>query len=159
MATDLNITGETKAEKYESLFKQIKALTETEADSIANLSNFCSAIKYGMNFYWVGFYIVKQEELVLGPFQGTVACTRIKKGKGVCGSSWLTKETIIVDDVDQFPGHIACSSASKSEIVIPIIKNDQVIAVLDVDDDNYASFDKTDQHYLEKLISITLNWF
>lgn len=159
MATDLNITGETKAEKYESLFKQIKALTEIEADSIANLSNFCSAIKYGMNFYWVGFYIVKQEELVLGPFQGTVACTRIKKGKGVCGSSWITKETIIVDDVDQFPGHIACSSASKSEIVIPIIKNDQVIAVLDVDDDNYASFDKTDQHYLEKLISITLNWF
>jgi GAF domain-containing protein len=159
MASDLNIKGETKKEKYESLFHQLKALTEIETDSIANLSNFCSAIKYGMNFFWVGFYIVKNEELVLGPFQGTVACTRIKKGKGVCGTSWLNKETIIVEDVDQFPGHIACSSASKSEIVLPVIKNNEVIAVLDIDDDKYATFDKTDQFYLEQMLTITLNWF
>ena len=159
MASDLNIIGESKKEKYESLYHQVKALTETESDAIANLSNFCSAIKYGMNFYWVGFYIVKQDELVLGPFQGTVACTRIKKGKGVCGTSWLNKKTIIVDDVDQFPGHIACSSASKSEIVIPVIKNNEVIAVLDIDDDNFATFNETDQFHLEKMATLTLNWF
>ena len=159
MASELNITGETKNEKYELLFQQLKALTEIETDSIANLSNFCSALKYGMNFFWVGFYIVKNDELVLGPFQGTIACTRIKKGKGVCGTSWLTKETIIVEDVDQYPGHIACSSASKSEIVIPIIKNNEVVAVLDIDDDNYSTFDKIDQFYLEQIVAITINWF
>jgi GAF domain-containing protein len=112
-----------------------------------------------VNFFWVGFYIVKNDELVLGPFQGTIACTRIKKGKGVCGTSWLTKETIIVENVDQFPGHIACSSASKSEIVIPIIKNNEVVAVLDIDDDNYSTFDKIDQFYLEQIVAITINWF
>ena len=148
MASELNITGETKNEKYELLFQQLKALTEIETDSIANLSNFCSALKYGMNFFWVGFYIVKNDELVLGPFQGTIACTRIKKGKGVCGTSWLTKETIIVEDVDQFPGHIACSSASKSEIVIPIIRSGKVIGVLDVDSVELNSFDETDADYL-----------
>ena len=159
MASELNITGETKNEKYELLFQQLKALTEIETDSIANLSNFCSALKFGINFFWVGFYIVKNDELVLGPFQGTIACTRIKKGKGVCGTSWLTKETIIIENVDQFPGHIACSSASKSEIVIPIIKNNEVVAVLDIDDDKYSTFDKIDQFYLEQIVAITINWF
>jgi L-methionine (R)-S-oxide reductase len=159
MASELSIIGDTKHEKYASLFLQLKALTEGENDSIANLSNFCSAIKYGMNFFWVGFYIVKNNELVLGPFQGTVACTRIQKGKGVCGTSWLKKETLVVEDVDQFPGHIACSSASKSEIVIPIIKNNEVVAVLDIDDDNYATFDEIDKLNLEKIAAITHNWF
>ena len=159
MADKLIIEGETKQEKYNSLFFQIKALTEGESDLIANLSNCTSAIKSFFGFYWVGFYLVKNDELILGPFQGTVACTRIQKGKGVCGNSWLNKETIIVDDVDQFPGHIACSTASKSEIVVPLIKNNEVIAVLDIDDDMYATFDEMDKQSLEKIADLALNWF
>lgn len=160
MAEELAIHGETKNDKYLSLMPQIKALTEGEQDLIANLSNISSAIKYGMNFFWVGFYLVKADELVLGPFQGSIACTRIKLGKGVCGKSWETKQTIIVDDVDQFPGHIACSSASKSEIVVPIFNSkSEVVAVLDVDDDKYATFDTTDQKHLEDLCKLIGSWF
>ena len=120
MSDSIAISGETKEEKYLSLVPQIKALLEGETDLIANLSNITSAIKYGMDFFWVGFYFVKNDELVLGPFQGTVACTRIKNGTGVCGACMQKQETIVVDDVDAFPGHIACSSLSRSEIVIPV---------------------------------------
>jgi L-methionine (R)-S-oxide reductase len=159
MSEQFNIEGETKQEKYESFYLQLKALTKDENDLIANLSNCTSAIKSVFGFYWIGFYIVKNDELVLGPFQGTIACTRIKKGKGVCGNSWLKKETIIVDDVDQFPGHIACSSESKSEIVVPIIKNNEVIAVLDIDDNKYSTFDRIDKAGLEKLADLAVTWF
>lgn len=155
MAENLNITSTTKAGKYKELFPQVKALLEGEKDMIANMANICSALKYGMNFFWAGFYLVKNDELVLGPFQGTVACTRIKKGKGVCGASWEKNETIIVDDVDKFPGHIACSSLSKSEIVLPVYNvNKEIIAVLDVDSDALASFDKTDEEWLRKITAL-----
>lgn len=155
MADELNINATTKEGKYIELFPQIKALLEGEKDMIANMANICSALKYGMQFFWVGFYLVKENELVLGPFQGTVACTRIKKGKGVCGTSWEKNEVIIVDDVDQFPGHIACSSLSKSEIVLPVYDaNKKIIAVLDVDSDTLASFDKTDETWLKKIITM-----
>ncbi len=155
MAENLILSGETKQEKYTSLVPQIKALLEGETDLVANLANISSLIKYGMGFYWVGFYLVKQNELVLGPFQGTLACTRIAYGKGVCGTAWKNKETILVDDVDQFPGHIACSSASKSEIVLPIFdQHKNVIAVFDIDDDKYASFDETDKTFLTEITSI-----
>ena len=159
MAEELIITGESKKDKYTSLIPQIKALTEGENDFIANLSNSSSAIKYGMNFFWVGFYLIKNDELVLAPFQGTIACTRIKKGKGVCGTCWETGKTQIVDDVDLFPGHIACSSASKSEIVIPIFNSkNEIIGVLDVDDDKYASFDEIDKLYLEEICKLIGTW-
>ncbi len=155
MADNLIVEGNTKEEKYTSLLPQIRSLVEGEKDGIANLGNICSALKYGMGFYWVGFYLVKESELVLGPFQGTIACTRIAFGKGVCGSSWQRKNTIIVDDVDQFPGHIACSSASKSEIVLPVFNAaKEVVAVLDIDDNNYATFDKTDEKYLLEIVAI-----
>jgi GAF domain-containing protein len=155
MSETIHISGATKEEKYLSLVPQIKALVEGETDLIANLANITAALKYGMDFFWVGFYLVKNDELVLGPFQGTVACTRIKNGKGVCGTSMQKKETIIVDDVDTFPGHIACSSASKSEIVVPIFNTkNELVAVLDVDDDKYATFDKTDQLHLEEICKI-----
>jgi L-methionine (R)-S-oxide reductase len=153
MADDLKISGTSKEEKYLSLIPQIKALTEGEPDLTANLANICAAIKYGMNFFWVGFYFVKGDELVLGPFQGPVACTRIKKNKGVCGTSWAKKEIIVVEDVDAFPGHIACSSASKSEIVLPGFNaSGEVTFVLDLDDDKYATFDETDKKYLKEVI-------
>jgi len=142
-----------KAEKYETLLPQILALTSGETDSMANLANITAALKEAFNFFWVGFYLVKEEELVLGPFQGPVACTRIKKGKGVCGLAWKNEETVIVQDVDQFPGHIACSADSKSEIVVPIIKNEKVVGVLDIDSDQLANFDKTDKAWLEKLLT------
>ncbi len=155
MVENFIISGTSKEEKYTSLLPQLKALIQGEADLIANLGNVCSAIKYGMCFYWVGFYLVKQNELVLGPFQGSLACTRIAYGNGVCGSAWQKKETIIVDDVDTFPGHIACSTASKSEIVLPLFnKAGEVIAVLDIDDDQYARFDLTDKKYLTELIAL-----
>lgn len=146
----LKIVG-TKAEIYKGIIPQIKALIGNETDLTANLGNVSAVLKETFGFFWVGFYIVKQDELVLGPFQGPIACTRIKKGKGVCGTSWENAETIVVDDVDQFPGHIACSSASKSEIVIPVIKNGSVIAVLDVDSDALATFDEIDANYLTEL--------
>lgn len=143
-----------KQERYESLLPQIEALTEGEPDLIANLSNIAAALRYGMGFFWVGFYLVKTDMLVLGPFQGPVACTRIGKGKGVCGSSWAEGRTILVPDVEAFPGHIACSSDSKSEIVLPAFKEGEVCLVLDVDSNQLSDFDATDQHYLEKLMRI-----
>ncbi|WP_421892828.1 GAF domain-containing protein [Marinoscillum sp.] len=154
MAEELNIINTTdKREKYASLIPQIESLIADEEDMIANLANIAAALKYGMNFFWVGFYMVKDTQLVLAPFQGPIACTRINKGKGVCGQSWATGKTLIVPDVDQFPGHIACSSDSKSEIVVPVIKDGVVIGVLDVDSDSLGAFDEVDQEYLERLVS------
>jgi L-methionine (R)-S-oxide reductase len=144
-----------REEKYKSLLPQIDALVKGEPDLIANLANIVAALKNGLDFFWVGFYIVKNDELVLGPFQGPVACTRISKGKGVCGSSWEKKSVIIVPDVDTFPGHIACSSATRSEIVLPVKdKNGEVKMVLDVDSDQLNDFNETDQHYLEKVCEL-----
>ena len=143
-----------KKEKYELLIPQVKALVEGETDLIANLANIVSALKYGMDFFWVGVYLVKNEELVLAPFQGPVACTRIAFGKGVCGSSWQREEVLIVKNVDEFPGHIACSSLSKSEIVLPFFKNKKIAGVLDVDSDKLADFDETDAHYLGQIITL-----
>lgn len=153
MAEELHIDlSLSKEQKYISLLQQIEALVEGEKDLIANLSNIVAALKFGMNFFWVGFYLVKKDELVLGPFQGPIACTRIKLGKGVCGTSWKNKETILVDNVDEFPGHIACSSLSKSEIVVPILNADhEVVMVLDVDSESIADFDDCDKKYLEQL--------
>jgi L-methionine (R)-S-oxide reductase len=155
MAESLSISGTTKQERYESLLPQVKALVDGEQDVIANLSNIMSALKYGMNYFWVGVYMVKGGELVLGPFQGPVACTRIAFGKGVCGAAWERKQTIVVDDVDRFPGHIACSSASRSEIVIPAYDNKgEVMLVMDVDSDKLADFDDTDKKYLEQVVEV-----
>jgi GAF domain-containing protein len=155
MAEDLQIIGHSKEEKYQSLIPQIKALVEGESDSIANMANICAALKFGLNFFWVGFYLVKDNQLVLGPFQGPVACTRINLGKGVCGTSWKNNEVIIVDDVDTFPGHIACSSLSKSEIVLPIYNSKkEIIGVLDVDSEEYKSFDKTDELFLNQILKM-----
>ena len=155
MAEDLLIQGNTKEEIYQSLLPQIKALTEGESDNIANMANICAALKFGLNFFWVGFYLVNGEQLVLGPFQGPVACTRINSGKGVCGTAWKNKETIIVDDVDQFPGHIVCSSLSKSEIVLPLYNSKkEIVGVLDVDSDAYATFDKVDKTYLTQILDL-----
>ena len=152
MAEELITSGNTKKEKYESLLPQIHALIEGEKDLVANLSNISAALKQTFNFFWVGFYLVKQNELVLGPFQGTIACTRIHRGKGVCGTSWENGETIIVPDVDAFPCHIACSNASRSEIVVPIYDTkNNIVGVLDVDSDVLDDFDEVDQIYLEKL--------
>lgn len=153
MAEDLQIQGTTKEEKYKSLLPQIKALVETESDLIANMANVCAALKFGFDFFWVGFYLIKDNQLVLAPFQGPVACTRIPLGKGVCGTSWKNNEVIIVDDVDLFPGHIACSSLSKSEIVLPIYDaNKHIVGVLDVDSDAYKTFDNTDKMYLTQVL-------
>ncbi|WP_442592124.1 GAF domain-containing protein [Pedobacter sp. AW31-3R] len=158
MAEDLNIiTGESKEKQYQSLVPQIKALVTGEEDLIANLANVCAALKEQFGWLWVGFYLVKEEELVLGPFQGPVACTRIRKGKGVCGAAWLQARTLIVDDVETFPGHIACSSASRSEIVLPVIKNGVVVGVLDVDSEQLAQFDQTDELYLNEVIQLLLS--
>lgn len=157
MAEDLTINRTlTKEEQYQSLLPQIEGLLFGETDFVANMANVSAALKEQFNWFWVGFYLVKNEELVLGPFQGPVACTRIKKGKGVCGSSWEQAQTLIVSDVDEFPGHIACASASKSEIVLPLIKNGEVIGVLDVDSEFLDHFDDTDQIYLEQVISILI---
>ena len=154
MAEDLLITKGTKEEQYESLLPQIKALLEGEPDLIANLANITGALKEQFNWLWVGFYLVKSDELVLGPFQGPVACTRIKKGKGVCGASWAKAETLIVPDVEKFPGHIACSSLSRSEIVVPIIRNNKVLGVLDADSIDLSHYDIIDQKYLEQIIEL-----
>jgi L-methionine (R)-S-oxide reductase len=143
-----------KAERYQTLVPQIESLVYGEADLIANLANIAAALKQQMNFFWVGFYLVKENQLVLGPFQGPIACTRIALGKGVCGTSWKEKKTIVVSNVDEFPGHIACSSDSKSEIVLPAIKNGEVFLVLDVDSDKLNDFDATDQLALEKVMRI-----
>ncbi len=154
MAEDLAIINGNKADQYQSLIPQIKGLLEGEPDLIANLANVVAALKEQFDWFWVGFYIVRNDELVLAPFQGPVACTRIKKGRGVCGSSWAQAKTLIVPDVEKFPGHIACSSLSKSEIVVPVIRNNEVVAVLDVDSSEYDQFDTTDQQYLEEIVSL-----
>ena len=154
MAEDLQIIAGTKAEQYEALLPQIKALLEGEPELVANLANMAAALKEQFGWLWIGFYLVKNDELVLGPFQGPVACTRIRKGRGVCGASWQKAATLIVPDVEKFPGHIACSSASKSEIVVPVIRNGEVVAVLDADSAALDTFDATDQQYLERLVSL-----
>ena len=155
MAEELIVSKSTdKREKYETLLPQLEALLTGEADLIANLANTAAALRQSMDFFWVGFYIVKGGELVLGPFQGPVACTRIGFGKGVCGTAWSEKRTIVVPDVDKFPGHIACSSASKSEIVIPAIKNNQVVFVMDVDSDKLNDFDSHDEQGLHDIIAL-----
>lgn len=152
MAESIHITGTSKAERYSSLLPQIHALCEGENDLTANLANVAAALKQAFGFFWVGFYIVRENELVLGPFQGPIACTRIAFGRGVCGSSWKEKKTLLVPDVEQFPGHIACSSESKSEIVVPVFNgNGDVIAVLDVDSNIVNDFDTADQFALEQL--------
>ncbi len=153
MAEDLHIIQGTKEEQYKELIPQIKGLLEGEPDLVANLANITAALKEQFGWLWVGFYLVKQDELVLGPFQGPVACTRIRKGRGVCGTSWAQATTLIVPDVEKFPGHIACSSLSKSEIVIPLIRNNEVLGVLDVDSETYNHFDTIDQQYLEEIIA------
>lgn len=169
MAESFIVSGNTKEEKYNSLIPQIQALIEGETDVIANLSNILSALKFGMDFFWVGVYFVKdlspalslkegegeKKELVLGPFQGPVACTRIAYGKGVCGTAWKEKRTIIVEDVEKFPGHIACSSLSKSEIVLPgFNKKGDVSLILDADSEYLSNFDETDKKYLEQVMRL-----
>ena len=154
MAEDLTIICGTKQEQYESLLPQIKGLLEGETDLVANLANVCAALKEQFGWFWVGFYLVKNNELVLGPFQGPVACTRIKKGRGVCGSSWEQQKTLIVPDVEKFPGLIACSSLSKSEIVVPLFDHNQVVGVLDVDSEKLDQFDTIDQNYLEQIVRL-----
>lgn len=154
MAEDLLVATGTKKEQYEVLIPQIKALVEGEPDLIANLANVTAALKEQFGWLWVGFYLVKNDELVLGPFQGPIACTRIRKGRGVCGTSWAEARTVVVPDVEQFPGHIACSSQSRSEIVVPVIKENEVIAVLDVDSRELDQFDAIDQQYLEEIIAL-----
>jgi GAF domain-containing protein len=151
MSEQLFISGQTKKEKYASLLPQIFALTECESSWIANLANTSAALKEAFGFFWVGFYLVDNNQLVLGPFQGPVACTRIAFSKGVCGATWERKTAILVPDVEQFPGHIACSSLSKSEVVIPLMKENEVIGVLDVDSDQLNDFDEVDVKYLSEL--------
>lgn len=157
MAEDLIISTGTRKEQYETLIPQLSALIDGEPDLIANLANIAGALKEQFRWFWIGFYIVKQNELVLGPFQGPVACTRIRKGRGVCGTSWEQAATIIVPDVEKFPGHIACSSLSKSEIVVPIIRNNIVVAVLDIDSEALNTFDDIDKEYLEKIVAM-IKW-
>lgn len=160
MAEDLNFVSGSKQEKYISITQQIEALITGEPDLTANLANIAAALKEQFGWFWVGFYIVKENantgnsELVLGPFQGPVACTRIAKGRGVCGTSWAKEETIVVADVEKFPGHIACSSASKSEIVVPIFNGATVVGVLDVDSELLDQFDAVDQQYLEAIVAL-----
>lgn len=154
MAEELiTITG-SKDEQYAALLPQIEALIAHEQDLIANLANVTAALKEQFGWLWVGFYLVKTEELVLGPFQGPIACTRIAKGRGVCGTAWAQGETIIVPDVEQFPGHIACSSLSRSEIVVPVIREGAVVAILDVDSEALSQFDDTDKRWLEQAVAL-----
>jgi L-methionine (R)-S-oxide reductase len=157
MAEDFLVIEGDKEAQYKELLPQIKSIIGAEEDLIANLANICAMLKTQFNWWWIGFYIVKQNTLVLGPFQGPLACTRIALGKGVCGSSWAQIETIVVDDVDTFPGHIACSSASKSEIVVPIIRDGNVVAVLDVDSEYLKCFDEVDKVYLEEMVK-SIEW-
>ena len=154
MAEQLIIQGSTKQERYEALLPQIKAVIEGESDLIANMANVAAMLHETFGFWWTGFYRVIGEELVLGPFQGPMACTRIRKGRGVCGAAWLKEETQVVPDVDKFPGHIACSSASRSEIVVPVFQDGNIVAVLDIDSAQLATFDETDRQYLERIVKI-----
>ncbi|ATZ66391.1 GAF domain-containing protein [Acinetobacter haemolyticus] len=152
MAEELVLQQGHKAEQYQSIIPQIQAIVEGESDVTANLANICAALKQQFDWLWIGFYLVKQNELVLGPFQGPIACTRIAKGRGVCGTAWEQQQIMIVPDVDQFPGHIACSSASRSEIVLPIMKNGECIGVLDIDSEELNQFDEMDAEYLQQLM-------
>jgi GAF domain-containing protein len=154
MSDDLTIASGNKIEMYQSLIPQIAALIEGEQDLIANLANVAAALKQQFNWWWVGFYLVKNNELVLGPFQGPVACTRIKKGRGVCGTAWQEAKTLIVPDVEKFPGHIACSSLSKSEIVVPVFNQQEVVGVLDVDSEILGFFDATDERFLKDIVDL-----
>jgi L-methionine (R)-S-oxide reductase len=154
MAEDLHIINGTKKEQYEALIPQIKGLLVGETDLVANLANVAAALKEQFHWWWIGFYLVKKDELVLGPFQGPVACTRIRKGRGVCGSSWEQARTLIVPDVEKFPGHIACSSASRSEIVVPLLHDGEVWGVLDADSELLDHYDETDQYYLEMIVAL-----
>ena len=154
MAEDLSINTGEKAEQYVSLIPQIRGMIEGEKDLIANLANIAAALKEQFGWLWVGFYLVKDEQLVLGPFQGPVACTRINKGRGVCGTSWAKAEALIVPDVEKFPGHIACSSLSKSEIVVPLMKEGMVWGILDVDSEVLDQFDEIDKQYLEAIVEL-----
>jgi L-methionine (R)-S-oxide reductase len=154
MSEDLTITTGTREAQYQSLLPQVEALLQGEPNLIANLANMAAALKAQFNWLWVGFYLVEQEELVLGPFQGPIACTRIKKGRGVCGTSWAEAKTLIVPDVEKFPGHIACSSLSRSEIVVPVFKQGHIAGVLDLDSINLNEFSQTDQVYLEKMVAL-----
>ena len=154
MSEAISISATDKRSKYEELFPQLASLIGSESDTIANMANLCAALKDTFNFFWIGFYIVKGDQLVLGPFQGPIACTRIGFGKGVCGTAWKKGETLVVSDVNAFPGHIACSSLSKSEIVVPVRNAGKVIAVLDVDSDQQSFFDEIDAHYLEKIVGL-----
>ena len=156
MSEELTLVEGSKKSRYESLLPQIKAVVEGETDLYANLANVCACLKQQFGWLWVGFYLVKNNELVVGPYQGPLACTRIAKGKGVCGASWKDRTTIIVPDVNAFPGHIACSSLSLSEIVVPVIRDGDVVAVLDVDSELYNHFDDTDRQYLDDLVSFLI---
>ena len=151
MAEELTFISGSKEEQYLSLLPQVRSLIEGEVDLVANLANVAAALKEAFDFFWVGFYLVKQDQLVLGPFQGPVACTRIRKGKGACGTAWQEGATLLVPDVEVFPGHIACSSLSRSEIVVPLIKDGEVWGVLDIDSDLLNFFDETDRKYLEEM--------
>jgi GAF domain-containing protein len=157
MAEDLDIIAGSKAEQYEGLLPQIEALLSYERDRVANMANVAAALREQFGWLWVGFYIVRGDELVLGPFQGPVACTRIKKGRGVCGTAWAEAQTLLVPDVEQFPGHIACSTASRSEIVVPVLREGSVVAVLDVDSRELAAFDELDKLWLERVVDL-LRW-
>ncbi|MDO3666450.1 GAF domain-containing protein [Acinetobacter higginsii] len=154
MAEELVLQQGHKAEQYQSILPQIQAIVEDESDVIANLANICAALKQQFDWFWIGFYLVQDNELVLGPFQGPIACTRIAKGRGVCGAAWQQQQVIVVPDVDQFPGHIACSSASRSEIVLPIMKAGECVGVLDIDSDELNQFDQIDAEYLQELMLI-----
>jgi L-methionine (R)-S-oxide reductase len=158
MAEDLRLAEGSKTDQYQSLLPQIRALTEGEPDRVANLANVVAALKQQFGWLWVGFYLVKDGELVVGPFQGPVACTRISKGRGVCGTSWQEARTLIVPDVEAFPGHIACSSLSRSEIVVPVFYQGEVVGVLDVDSAEGNDFDEEDQRWLEELVADWANW-
>ncbi|MBE2229434.1 MAG: GAF domain-containing protein [Chitinophagaceae bacterium] len=154
MAEDLIIHTGTKEEQYRTLIPQLQALLEGETDLVANLANVAAALKEQFEWLWIGFYLVKGDELVLGPFQGPVACTRIRKGRGVCGTSWAEARTLLVPDVEKFPGHIACSSLSRSEIVVPLIRKGQVVGVLDADSTELNTYDDTDRHFLEEIVNL-----
>ncbi|MEY3049025.1 MAG: hypothetical protein RL365_1063 [Bacteroidota bacterium] len=155
MSEQLIISGGEKNDKYQTLLQQLPALMDEQVDNVANMSNLVAALKQTFGFFWVGFYRVQADELVLGPFQGPIACMRIKKGQGVCGASWLEERTMVVPNVHEFPGHIACSDKSKSEIVVPLFKAGVLVAVLDVDSDEFATFDEVDRIQLENI----LEWF
>ena len=157
MSEQLIIQGDTKQERYEALLPQIEAVVEGEPDLIANMANVAAMLHETFGFWWTGFYRVEGDELVLGPFQGPMACTRIKKGRGVCGTAWAEAATQVVPDVDKFPGHIACSSVSRSEIVVPVFQQGQIIAVLDIDSAELNTFDQTDRHFLEQITFLIAN--